>query len=80
MEKKLVTSILTFNSLPNDNILDQPKLKVFADDNLNVAKMISLYHIVENLVGKRRKCWSPTMFSKGFFHSVVKTQDCVVKS
>ena len=34
---------------------------------------------------KRRKCWVPafspvsTMFSKGFFFKVVKSQDCVVK-
>ena len=36
--------------------------------------------------GKRRKCWLPsfspftTMFSKGFFLKVIKSQDCVVKS
>ena len=35
--------------------------------------------------GKRRKCWLPAfssfpaMFSKGFFHGVVKSRDCVVK-
>ena len=36
--------------------------------------------------GKRRKCWLaafspfPTMFSKGFFPSVIKSRDCMVKS
>ena len=42
------------NSLPNDKILDCPKLKAFADDKLNVAKItISLYDRAENTVGKR---------------------------
>ena len=42
------------NSLPNDNILDWPKLKAFADDNSNVAAkmMISFYDRVENIVRK----------------------------
>ena len=41
---------------------------------------------VENIVGKRRKCWLPAfspfpkMFSKGILHGVVKSRDCVVKS
>ena len=29
-----------FNSLPNDNILDQSKLKAFAEDNINVNKRL----------------------------------------
>ena len=39
---------------------------------------------LENIVGKRKKCWLPafspfpTMFSKGFF-KVVESRDCVVK-
>ena len=42
-----------FNSLPNDKILEVTKLKAFADDKLNVAKMtISLFDRVENTVGK----------------------------
>ena len=40
-----------WSTLPNDNILDWPKLEAFADNNLNVAKiMISLYDSVENIV------------------------------
>ena len=31
---------LSFNSFPNDKILDQTKLKAIADDKLNVTKMI----------------------------------------
>ena len=36
--------------------------------------------------GKRRKCWLtafspfPTMYSKGFFHRVIKSCDCVFKN
>ena len=43
----------TFISLPNDKILDVTKLKAFADDKLNIARMmISLLDWVENTVGK----------------------------
>ena len=42
-----------FNSFPHDKILDQTKLKAFADDKLNVTKMIiSVFDRVENIVGK----------------------------
>ena len=42
-----------FNSVPNNKMLDITKLKAFADDKLNIAKMtISLYDRVENTVGK----------------------------
>ena len=46
----------------------------------------SLLDKVENIAGKRRKCWLPafssfpTMFSKCYFFGVVTSQDCVVKS
>ena len=41
------------NSLPNDNILEVNKLKTFAVDNLNFARMmISLFDTVENTVRK----------------------------
>ena len=41
------------NSLPNDKILDWPKRKGFADDNLNVAEMmIMLDDRVKNIVGR----------------------------
>ena len=46
-------SFMVINPLPNDKFLDMSKLKVFADDILNVAKMtISLCDRVENTVGK----------------------------
>ena len=42
-----------FNPLPNYKILEVTKLKTFADDKLNVAKMmISLFDRVENTVAK----------------------------
>ena len=51
--QKVVASGL-FSSLPNYKILDWPKLKAFADYNLNVTRMmISLYDRVENIAGKK---------------------------
>ena len=65
---------------PNDKILDQSKLKEFADDKVNVTLKIKfVLGRVENIVGKRRKCWLPafspfaTMFSKGFLYRVIKS-------
>ena len=64
--------------------MDWIKFKGFADDKLNVAKiMISVYDRVENNVGKGENAGFspfPTMFSKGFILSVVKSLDRVVKS
>ena len=78
---------LFFSSLPNDKILDWSKLKAFADGKSNaIEKLKYVLGWVENMVGKRRKCWFPafslfpTMFSKGLFLRVVKSRDCVVKS
>ena len=40
-------------SLPNIKILDQSKLKTFADNKMNPAKMtISVFNRQENIVGK----------------------------
>ena len=75
------------NSLPNDKILDQSKLKAFADDKINVKKKNEICSGKgRKYCGKRRKCWLPafspfpTMFSKGLFPRVVKSRDCGVKS
>ena len=44
------------NSLPNDKVSDVTKLKAFADEKSNVAKMtISLFDREENSVGKGGK-------------------------
>ena len=44
---------MSFNPLPDDKILDMTKLKAYADDKLNIVKMmISLFNKVENTVEK----------------------------
>ena len=52
-----------------DNILDQTKLKAFADNKLNVTKMIiSVFDTVENIVGKGEiACTSNFSFSHNVF-------------
>ena len=74
------------NSLPNDKFFDWSKLKVFADDKLNVAEKVEIcFAKGSKHCGKRRKCWCPafsplpTMFSNSFFLRVVKSWDSVVK-
>ena len=45
--------VFLFNPLLNNKSLNATKLKAFADDKITVAKMrISLFHRVENTVGK----------------------------
>ena len=57
------------NPLPDDKILDQTKLKAFADDKLNVTKMIiSVFDNVENIVEKGEiACTSNFSFSHNVF-------------
>ena len=46
-------STISFNLLPNDKMLDLSKLKEFADDKLNVAKMMTYeFERAENIVEK----------------------------
>ena len=60
----------SFNPLPDDKILDQTKLKAFADDKLNVTKLvISVFDRVENFVQKGELA-STSIFS--FSHDVFK--------
>ena len=61
-----------FNPFPND-ILDMIKLKAFADDKLNIAKMpISPFDRAENIVGKGENAGMLTsIFS--FSHSVFQS-------
>ena len=56
------------NPFPHNKILDQTKLKAFANDNLNVTKMIiSVFDGVENIVGKEKTaCTSNFSFSHVF--------------
>ena len=60
-----------FNSLPNDKILDWSKLRAFADDKINVTEKLKFgLGMVENIVGKRRKCCLPAFCP--FPHNVFK--------
>ena len=44
---------LTLMGLSNDKILDLSKFKLFADNKMNVAKMmIYVFHSAENIAGK----------------------------
>ena len=68
---------------PNDRILDMTKLKAFADDKLNVAKMmIYLFNRVENSVRKGENA-GYQYFSQCFqdlYRRHVKTRACLGKS
>ena len=59
----------SFNPLPDNKIFDWSKLKSFADDKLNVTKMIiSVFDRVENIVGKGEiACTSNFSFSHNVF-------------
>ena len=49
----ILRQMYSFNPFQHDKILDQTKLKIFADDKLNVTKIIiSVFVRVENIVGK----------------------------
>ena len=66
----MVSILLKTYPFLHDKTLDQTKLKAFADDNLNVTKMvISIFDRVENIVGKGEiACTSNFSFS----HNVSK--------
>ena len=72
-----------FNPFPHYKVLDQTKLKAFADDKLNVTKMIiSVFDRVKTLWEKEKLLVQaispfPTMFSKGFFPKSLKRCHCV---
>ena len=74
---------MLFNLFPYDKFLDQTNLKAFADDKLNITKMIiSVFDRVEALWEKAKLlvqaiCPFSTMFSKGFFPRPVKRCHCV---
>ena len=64
-----VQSIFHFNSFPHDKILDQTKLKTFADDKLNATKIIiSVFDRVGNIVGRGEiACTNNFSFSHNVF-------------
>ena len=73
-----------------DKILDWSKFKAFANNKINVTENSKfVLETIENIVRKRENAGVfspcpafspfPTMFSKGFFCSVLKSRDCVGK-
>ena len=62
-------SVMSLNPLPDDKMLDWSKFKAFADDKLNVTKMIiSVSDRIENIVGKGEiACTSNFSFSHNVF-------------
>ena len=82
-----ITRLIMVISLPNDKYVALTKFTAFIDDKYDVAKiMISVFDMVENIVGKREKCWFTSIFSffpqcyqKAFFRVVISC-NCVVKS
>ena len=65
-------------TLLNDKIFDMTKLKAFADDKVNVAKMmISVFDRLENIVGKGENAGYqhflfPQCFQKASFLGLLK--------
>ena len=62
-------SNVMLNPFPHDKNLNQIKLKAFADEKLDITKMIiSVFDRVENMVGKREfACTSNFSFSHDVF-------------
>ena len=72
---------IVFNPLPNGKILDQSKLKAFADDNLNVYQKLKFaLGRVENIVGKGENAGYqhfllfPQCFQKASFLGLLKVR------
>ena len=53
---------MTFNSSPNDKILDRTKLRVFADDKINLAKMIILATFILKTLWEKEKMLVASIF------------------
>ena len=75
-----VTKPLLLILLLNNKTLTIAKLKIFANDKFNLAKMmVFVSNRVAKIVGREENALSPTMNSKAYCFSVVKTWDCAVK-
>ena len=70
------------NPFLHDKILDQTKLRAFADNKLNVTKMIiSVFDRVENIVGKGEiACTSYFSFSNNVFKRLLSQMHLKVSS
>ena len=72
-------STVSFNPLPDDEILDLSKLKAFAEDKSNVTQNIQfVFERIENIVGKEENAGYqhfllfPQCFQKAFYSRVSK--------
>ena len=68
-----IEASLRLKPLPNDKILALTKFKAFADDKIIVTQNLKFVLVrVQNIVGKRRKCWLPAFspFPTMFYNSV----------
>ena len=68
-----------------DKMFAVPKLEAFANDKVNVMQgLVFVFDRIEKKLETKRKCCVTTyfsqfiMFSKAFFHMVMKTLDCSV--
>ena len=74
-----IESLIPFNPLPNDKMLDCSKLKTFADDKIESAKVVTfVFDRVENIVGKEENAGFqyfllfPQYVQKDFFSRSLK--------
>ena len=79
--------VVKANSSPNNKNLDWSKLKVFADNKINVTeKSKFVLGRIENIVGKGENAGYqhfllfPQCFQKVSCFKVVKSRDCAVKN
>ena len=88
VKSKFVTffAAIVILTLLHDKILDVTKVKVLADNKINVAQMmISGFDRAENIVGKGENAGYqhfllfPQCFQKASFLGVYKSRDCMVK-
>ena len=66
--------------LPNDTILDFPKLKAFADKRFDIAQIAEICLCREKNTGYRQFFFFSIMFSKDVCLTMVNTLGCVFKA
>ena len=77
MDDNLSQQGLDFYSFPNHKILEQSKLKEFADDKINVTEKLKFVWEGLKTLWKKEKMLLPvfspfpTMFSEGFIYNVI---------
>ena len=83
----MVTAIHVLTPYHTNNYGLKSKFKAFAGNKLiKTQNPKFVLRSVENIVGRRKKCWLtafsplPTIFSKAFLSRGVHSRDCVVKN